>query len=145
MEEVNRNNANGSFPTPYLAVDETLYRYCEHISFKQYYLSKPAKYRLLYRSRCDSAVPSSTLLYARKPSIVHEEAIKYYVTGTDEYTKHVILGPTNYTSVIECNVSMDHYFTSILLAHWFSEKGFKVVGTISQNQKGIPKEIKAME
>ena len=139
MEEVNRNNANGSFPTPYLAVDETLYRYCEHISFKQYNLSKPAKYRLLYRSRCDSVVPSSTLLYARKPSIVHEEAIKYYVTGTEEYARHVVLSPTNYTSVIECNVSMDRYFTSIPLAHWFSEKGFKVVGKQAKIRKEYQK------
>ena len=117
------------------------------MSFKQYNQSKAAKYRLLYRSLCDSVVPYTyfTLSYAGKPSIVIEESMKYYVTGNDEYTKHLVTGLINHISITRCNVSIDRYFTSILPAQWTSEKGFTVVGTMRQDRKGIPKEIKAME
>ena len=34
---------------------------------------------------------------------------------------------------------MDRYFTSIPLAHWFSEKGFKVVGKQAKIRKEYQK------
>ena len=39
----NENNAKDRYPSSYLAIDETLNPYWEHINFKQYNLSKPAK------------------------------------------------------------------------------------------------------
>ena len=35
FEKVNENNAKARYPSPYLAIDETLYPYREHINFEQ--------------------------------------------------------------------------------------------------------------
>ena len=75
-------------PLPYLGIDETLYPYCVSVGIKQYNLSKPAKYGLYYRSLCDAVVTCTyyTLPYPRKPSKTNNEASKYYISQTDEYT-----------------------------------------------------------
>ena len=39
---------------------------------------------------------------------------------------------------------MDRYFASITLADW-ATKHFSIVGTMSLDRKGIPKEIKSMD
>ena len=75
-------------PLPYLAIDETIFPYCGSVGIKQYNLSKPAKHRLYYRSLCDAVVTYTyyTLPYPRKPSKTNNEASKYYISQTDEYT-----------------------------------------------------------
>lgn len=147
FEEVNKNNAKGRNPSPYLAIDETLYPYRGHISFKQYNPSKPAKYGLLYRSLCDSVVPYTyfTLPYAGKPNEIDDEAAQYYVTGTDEYTKYLVRGFCKYNQITGCNISMDRFFTSIPIAEWASQNNFTIVGTIRLDRKGIPNEIKSLD
>ena len=72
-----------------MAIDETLYSYRGRISFKQFNLSRPAKYGVLFRSLCDSIVQLTYVLlpYAGKPTGMSE---KYYVTGTDKYTKYLV-------------------------------------------------------
>ena len=89
FEKVNESNTKARCPSPYLAIDETLYPYRGHINFKQYNPSKPAKYGMLYRSLCDSSVQYTyfTLPYASKPEDLNNEASKFYITGTDEYLK----------------------------------------------------------
>ena len=80
------------YPSSYLAIDET-YPYCGRIGIKQYNPSKPAKYGLLYRRLCDSAIPYTyfTLAYAGKPNNVgSNEASKFYVSSTDEYTQYLV-------------------------------------------------------
>ena len=133
-------------PSAYLAVDETLYPYRGRIGFKQYNPSKPAKYGLLYHSLCDASVPYTyfTLPYAGKPEEMCEESLKYYITGTDEYTKYLVNGFCNYNSILGCNISMDRYFTSVTIARWALEKGFTIVGTMRLDRKGIPNGIKTM-
>ena len=146
FEEVNKRNAKMRRPSAYLAIDETLYPYRGHIGFKQYNPSKPAKYGLLYRSLCDASIPYTyfTLPYAGKPDEMCEESMKYYVTGTDEYTKYLVNNFSNYNSIIGCNISMDRYFTSVTIARWALEKGFTIVGTMRLDRKGIPNGIKTM-
>lgn len=146
FEEMNVRNAKMRSPSSLLAVDETLYPYRGRIGFKQYNPSKPAKYGLLYRSLCDSTVTYTyfTLPYAGKPEVIDGDAAKYYVTGTDEYTKYLVNGFSAYGTIQGCNISMDRYFTSVFLAEWALEKKFTIVGTMRHNRKGIPKELKAL-
>ena len=88
FDEVNCKFAKGRNPSPFLEIDETLYPYRKHISFKQYNPSKPAKYGLSYRSLCDASVPYTycSLPLAGKIDVIDDEAKEYYVTGTDNYT-----------------------------------------------------------
>ena len=39
-------------------------------------------------------------------------------------------------------ISMDSYYTSILLAKWPNDKNITCLGTLTSNRKGLPKEIK---
>ena len=73
------------WPVFHLAVDETLYPCRGRIN----------KYRLLYGSLCDSTVPYRyyTLVYAGKPDDLRENPLKkFYLSGTDEYTKYLMEG-----------------------------------------------------
>ena len=110
-------------------------------------MSKPAKYGLLYRSLCDAVVPFTyyTLSYAGKPSETNNEASKYYITGTDEYTKYLVNGVNHYHSIGGSNLSMDRYFTSVTIARWALENKITIVGTMRLHSKGIPTEIKSLE
>ena len=114
FEAMNSRNVSMRFPSALLAVDETLYSYRGHIGFKQYNPQKPAKYGLLYRSLCDSTVTYTyfSLAYTGKPEIVGGNGAKFYISGTDEYTKYLVNGHSGYTSIQRCNISMDRYFTS---------------------------------
>ena len=144
FEMMNEQNSKRRFPSPLLAVDETLYPYCGSIGFKQYNPSKPAKYGLLYRSLCDSSVSYTyyTLPYAGKPEENTGEPRKYYVTGTDEYTKYLVTEFNRFNSIMGCNISMDRYFTSVTLAEWALDKKFTIVGAMRHDRKGTPKEMK---
>ena len=131
---------------PLPRTDETLYPYRGHIGFKKYNPQKPAKYGLLYRSLCDSTVTYTyfSLAYAGKPEVVGGNGAKFYITGTDEYTKYLVNGLSRYTSIQGCNISMDRYFTSVFLAEWALQKKFTIVGTMRHDRKSIPKEVKAI-
>ena len=120
FETVNEKNASVRSPSPYLAIDETLYPYRGSIGIKQYNLSKPAKYGLLYHSLRDAVVPYTyyTLPYAGKPSKTNNEASKY-ISGTDEYSKYLVNGGNHYSSIDGSNISMDWYFTSVTMAQWY--------------------------
>ena len=124
FETVNEKNASMRSPSPYLAINETLYPYRCSIGIKQYNLSKPAKYGLLYHSLCDAVVPYTyfTLPYAGKPSKTNYEASKYYISGKDEYTNYLVNGVNHYNSIDGSNISMDRYFTSVTIAQWALEK-----------------------
>ena len=115
FDEVNCKFAKGRNPSPFLVIDEMLYPYRGHLSFKQYNLSKPAKYGLLYCSICDASVPYTyySLPYAGKPDVIDDEANKYNVTGTDNYTKYLVNGFCKFNKIKGCNILMDLYFTSV--------------------------------
>ena len=146
FEAMNSRNASMRCPSALLAVDETLSPYRGHIGFKQYKPQKPAKYGLLYRSLCDSTVTYTyfSLDYAGKPEVVGGNGAKFYITGTDEYTKYLVNGLSRYTSIQGCNILMDPYLTSVFLAEWALQKKFTIVGTMRHDRKGIPKEVKAI-
>ena len=40
---------------------------------------------------------------------------------------------------------MDRYFTSVTITHYLKEKKMTLVGTMSANKKGIPKELVEMK
>lgn len=127
FELMNQHNAKWRYPSDFLAIDETLYPYRGAIGFKQYNPNKPSKYGLLYRSLCDSTTTYTyyTLPYAGKPEIVDGDGAKFYITGTDEYTKYLVNELSNYNSIQWCNISMDRYFTSVSLAEWALEKNLR--------------------
>ena len=89
---INEKNAKCHYASAFLAVDETLYSYRGHIRFKQYSPNKPANYGLLYRSLYDASVLYTyySLPYGRKPEDLSGDASKYYISGTDEYTKYLV-------------------------------------------------------
>ena len=132
-------------PSVHLAIDETLYPYRGRIGFKQYNPSKPAKYGLLFRSLCDSALQYMyfCLPYAGKPNGQPNE---FYVTKTDEYTKYLVNGAIKIGGA-GClrgrNISLDRYFTSVTIADWLLEKNITTTGTLRSDRKGIPKEMKS--
>ena len=141
FELMSERNAKCRFPSPLLAVDETLYPYRGVIGFKQYNSKKPAKYGLLYHSLCDSSVSYKyhTLPYAGKPEVRTGDYTKYYVTGTDEYTKYFVTEVSRFNSIEWCNISMDRYFTSVSLAEWGIDQKFTIVGTMRHIVKAFPR------
>ena len=147
FDEVNCKFAKGQNPSLFLVIDETLYPYRGHISFKQYNPSKPAKHGLLHRSLCYACVPYTyySLPYAGKPDVIDDEANKYYVTGTDNCTKYLVNGFCKFNKIKVCNIFMDRYFTSVPLAKWASENNFTIVGTMKFDCIGLSNEIKSME
>ena len=92
FEDMNDRNARMRRLSPLLAIDETLHLYRGHNEFKQYNPNKLAKYGLLYQSLCDSSISYTyySLPYAGKPEKVKGPAAKYYITGTNEYSKYLI-------------------------------------------------------
>ena len=105
------------------------------------------KYGLLYRSLCDASVlhTYNSLLYAGKPEDLSGDASRYYISGSDEYTKYLVHQISRHNSIQGCNISMDRYFTSVKLAEWALDRNFTVVGTMRRDRKGIPKELKVMK
>ena len=101
FEAMNERNAKMRYPSPQLAIDETLYPYCGCIGFKQYNPRKPEKYGLLYRSFYDSTTTCTyfTLAYTGKPESTDGPAIKYYLTGTNEYPKYLVNEFSVYSSI----------------------------------------------
>ena len=126
-----------------LAIDETLYLYRGHIGFMKYNPKKPAKHGLLYLSLCDSPTPYTyySLPYAGKPEKVEGPDAKYYITGTDEYSKYLIDELPVYCNLQGINISMNRYFTSVSLSTWASEKNITIVGSMEHDQKDILKEL----
>lgn len=49
------------------------------------------------------------LPFARKPKVINGKGVKYYITGTDEYTKYLANELSNYNNIQGCNVFMDRY------------------------------------
>ena len=81
-----------------------------------------------------------SLPYAGKPEILEGDAAKYYITGTDEYSKYLVNGLSAHSKMQGINISMDRYFTSVSLASW----AFTIIGTMRHDRKSIPKELKSV-
>ena len=146
FELTNVGTVKCRYPTPMLSVDETLYPYHGTTGFKQDNPNKPVKYGLIFRSLCDSTATYTyyTLPYTGKPEVAEGDTAKYYVTGTDAYTQYLVNEISNYSSIQGCSISLDRYFTSVSYAEWALEKKFTIVGTMRDDRKRIPKELKSV-
>ena len=69
-----------------------LYTLTEGISFSNNTIHplKPAKYGMLYHFLCDLSVQYTYFTYAGKPEDLNNEAVKFYITGTNEYSKYLV-------------------------------------------------------
>ena len=132
-----------------MAIDETLYSYRGRIGIKQFNPSKPAKYGLIYRSLCNSTIPCTyfTLPYAGKLNNVGlNNASKFYVSDTDEYTKYLVAETSKYNKLKETKILMDRYFTSVSVGKLaLDDQSITIVGTIRHDRKEIPKELKMLD
>ena len=106
--------------------------------------SKPAKYGLLYQSLCDAKAlyTYSPLPYAGKPEVIG--ANNNYVTDCDEYTKWLVNNFQIYGTLQGRKISLDRYFTSVILAEWCFERNITIIGTLKSDRIGIPKEMKGV-
>ena len=140
LKKMKLKNAKRRFLSPLLVIDETLYSYRGAICFKQYNPKKRSNYGLLYRGLCDSSTLYTyfKLPYAGKPEEIAGEAAKFYVSGTDKYTKYLVAEFNQYNSIQGCNISMNCYFTSVTFADWALQNNFIIVGTMRHGRKGIP-------
>ena len=51
--------------------------------------------------------PYVMLVFRTKPDVSDDEANKYYVMGTDNYTKYLVNGFCKFNKIKGCNISMD--------------------------------------
>ena len=95
-------------PHDCLALDETLCPTRTGLNFKQYYRSKPAKYRMLFRSINLARFPYTftAVVYARRPKQHNSDLCKYYVRGTEEMVKTLVTNLKRCTSSFwkKCNL-----------------------------------------
>ena len=128
-------------PGDYLSLDETLYHMRMQISFKQFNLSKPAKYCLLFISVNAVKYPYTFISspFSGKPT---EERGQCYIQGTEAIVHYLIETLSTNSSLAGRNISFDRLYTSIPLAKWLLEKRITCIGTMQLNRKGIPDELK---
>eukprot|EP00112_Aurelia_sp_Birch-Aquarium-sp1_P021632 Seg5874.3 transcript_id=Seg5874.3/GoldUCD/mRNA.D3Y31 product="hypothetical protein" protein_id=Seg5874.3/GoldUCD/D3Y31 len=112
------------------------------ISFKQYNPDKPAKYGMLFKSLNDARFPFTykSVVYAGKPEV--EKDAPYFLSGTENYVKSLILRMEAEVSLKGRNISMDRLYTAVSTSRWLLSKGITSVGTMMTNRVGIPDEAK---
>ena len=111
------------------------------IWFKQFNLSKPAKYGLLFKF-VNAERYSYTFItspYSGKPT---EEGGQCYIQGTEAIVHYLIETLSTNSSLAGCNISFYRLYTSIPLAKWFLEKQITCISTMQLNRKCIPDELK---
>ena len=144
FEEFNENCRKFLVPDDYLWLDETLHRIRRQISFNQFNQSKPAKYRMLYKSinACRYPFIFSTAVYFGKQKA---EPTSCYTPGMSQTVKYLIQNLECHTNLVGRNVPYDRLYTSIPMAQWLLDCGITSVGTLQSNQKRIPAEIKEIK
>ena len=143
FEEFNNRCSLVLQPDDFLAIDETLYGCRNQISFKQYNSSKPQKYGLLFKSVNAVSYPFTfrTSVYSGKPT---GNPGPYYITGITPTVKSLVNQLSIYVDLDGRNITMDRLYTSYELFQWLLEKKITAVGTIKNNRKCIPNEIKSV-
>ena len=122
FEGMNERNARTSHPSPLVAIDETLYS------------SNTIQLNQLSMANCtDVSAILQYLTPTGKPEKVEDPAAKYYITGTEEYSKYLINELSVYCNLQGINISMDRYFTSVYLTTWALEKNITNVGTMKHD------------
>ena len=62
--------------------------------------------------------------------------------GTGNHTKYLVEGLEKHVNLQGRNISIDRYFTSMIISEYLLDKGMTVVGTMRSDRAGIPKEMK---
>ena len=119
FEICNQNCCSCLIPDDLLSLNETLCPARVSIAFWQFNKSKPAKYRLLFRSINSAWMPN-----------------EYYVTGTDKYVMTLVKCLSSFVSIQGRNLSLYRFYTSIPLAFECLQKKIRIVRTLQQNRKG---------
>jgi hypothetical protein len=131
-----RVNLKTSFiPGINTCVDETLYPYRGHCSFRQYMKSKPAKYGLKYNSvvDVDTSYCWDVMPYTGKPEKSAKNAKNVGETVVTD-----LVSPFYGSNRI---VTMDNFFTSVNLARKLFENKIRMIGTVRKNKREIPVEF----
>ena len=77
-------------------------------------------------------------VYAGKPT----EDGPYYVKSVEDVTLRLVDKYSEFCEIQGRNITCDNLYTSLSLGKELLDRGVTVVGTLRQNRKGIPKEIK---
>ena len=77
-----------------------------------------------------------------KPEDLSGEKSKLYIFGTSDFTKYFVPGFSKYNGIKGCNISMDLYFTSVLIIASVDENKFTIVKLMCRDKTFIPVEIK---
>jgi hypothetical protein len=114
FEMFNDNCSSALQPDEFLAIDETLYGTRNQISFKQYNISKPEKYGLLFKSVNAVQYPFTfrTAVYAGKPT---GEPGPHYVQGIIPVVKSLVTPLLVSVELQGRNITMDRLYTSVEL------------------------------
>ena len=118
FEDMNDRNATVRYSSLLLAIDETFYPYREHIGFKRYNPSKPAKYGLLYRSVCNFSITYTyySLPYAGKPEKVEGPAFAAIEAfAALHYRNRRVFQISHQRTVCLLQPSRDQYIHGLLL------------------------------
>ena len=124
-------------PGAHICIDEQLYSFRGHCSFRQYMQSKPAKYGIKYWAIVDvvsSYILNTDVYLGKDPSNVRERTLS---VGESVVLK--LVQPYFYKEkrVLAC----ENFFSSISLASSLYNKSIHFVGTLRKNKKEIPVEF----
>ena len=117
-------------PSEYLTVDEQLVPFKGRCPFRQYIPSKPDKYGMKIFWICDA---KSFYPLKAKPYLGKEKSGPQQNLG-----RSVVLELTNPFTYSGRNITMDNYFTDMVLAKSLLQNGLTLVGTVRKNKKFIP-------
>ena len=127
-----------------MSIDETLYGCRNQISFKQYNNNKPQKYGILFKSINSVRYPFTfrTSVYSGKPI---GNPGPHYITGITPIVQYLVSNLSRFVDLDGRNITMDRLYTSFELLQWLLQRKITAVGTIKNNRKCIPNEIKSTD
>nr|XP_022908188.1 piggyBac transposable element-derived protein 4-like [Onthophagus taurus] len=123
-------------PDTNVTIDEQLVGFRGRFTFVQYMPSKPAKYGLKIFWMCESTsgyILDGLVYVGRQPGEPPHKNLGLEVVQT------LVRGIHNSGR----NLTIDNFFTSVPLATYLLDKNITVVGTLRQNKRDIPREMKA--
>ncbi|XP_041464562.1 piggyBac transposable element-derived protein 1-like [Lytechinus variegatus] len=99
---------------------------------------------MLFRSLNDARYSYTfcTSVYSGKPT---GEPTRHYITGPEEVVKYLVTEMEQHGQLRGRNLTIDRLYTSLPLTQWLFDRGITVMGTIQNNRKGIPAEMKSTQ
>ena len=65
----------------------------------------------------------------------------YYLNNVPAKVKALVENTEQKVKLTGRNISMDRYYTSVVVADWLLDKKITMVGTLMKNRVGLPKEV----